>query len=67
MSREAQSFDVKRAEVEFHEFASLGEPERAVAVHAEENTRRGQRRWRLQPAVVGGPRGPVSGRARGYH
>jgi len=41
MSREAQSFEVKRAEVEFHKFASLGEPERAVAVYAEENIRRG--------------------------
>jgi ubiquinone/menaquinone biosynthesis C-methylase UbiE len=38
---EAQSFSVKRAEVEFHNFASLGEPERAIAVYAEENQRRG--------------------------
>ncbi len=38
---EAQSFSVKRAEVEFHNFASLGEPERAIAVYAEENERRG--------------------------
>lgn len=37
----AQSLSVKRAEVEFHNFASLGEPERAVAVYAEENHRRG--------------------------
>ena len=36
-----QSFAVKRAEVEFHNFASLGEPERAIAVYAEENRRRG--------------------------
>jgi ubiquinone/menaquinone biosynthesis C-methylase UbiE len=36
-----QSFSVKRAEVEFHNFASLGEPERALAVYAEENQRRG--------------------------
>ena len=36
-----QSFAVKRAEVEFHNFASLGEPERALAVYAEENRRRG--------------------------
>ena len=28
---EAQSFSVKRAQVEFHNFASLGEPERAIA------------------------------------
>jgi ubiquinone/menaquinone biosynthesis C-methylase UbiE len=40
-SREAQSFSVKRAEVEFHNFASLGEPERAIAAYAAENTRRG--------------------------
>lgn len=37
---EAQSLSVKRAEVEFHKFASLGEPERAVGVYAEENQRR---------------------------
>ena len=36
-----QSLSVKRAEVEFHNFASLGEPERAIAVYAEENRRRG--------------------------
>jgi SAM-dependent methyltransferase len=40
-SKEAQSFAVKRAEVEFHNFASLGEPERAIAAYAEENVRRG--------------------------
>ncbi len=39
--REAQSFSVKRAEVEFHNFASLGEPERAIAHYAEQNQRRG--------------------------
>jgi len=39
--KEAQSFAVKRAEVEFHNFASLGEPERAIAHYAEENVRRG--------------------------
>jgi ubiquinone/menaquinone biosynthesis C-methylase UbiE len=39
--REAQSFAVKRAEVEFHNFASLGEPERAIAHYAEQNVRRG--------------------------
>lgn len=37
----AQSLSVKRAEVEFHNFASLGEPERAIAAYAEENRRRG--------------------------
>lgn len=31
---------VKRAEVEFHNFASLGEPERALATYREENLRR---------------------------
>jgi len=36
-----QSLSVKRAEVEFHKFASLGEPERALGVYAEENERRG--------------------------
>lgn len=39
---EAQSFSVKRAEVEFHSFASFGEPERAIATYAEENIRRGE-------------------------
>ena len=38
---DAQSLSVKRAEVEFHNFASLGEPERAIVAYAEENTRRG--------------------------
>lgn len=32
---------MKRAQVEFHNFASLGEPERAMGVYAEENARRG--------------------------
>lgn len=40
-AQEAQSFAVKRAEVEFHNFASLGEPERAIAHYAEQNVRRG--------------------------
>ena len=40
MKPEAQSLAVKRAEVEFHNFASLGEPERASRVYAEENARR---------------------------
>lgn len=39
--REAQSLAVKRAEVEFHNFASLGEPELAMEAYAEENSRRG--------------------------
>ena len=39
-SSEAQSSSVKRAQVEFHNFASLGEPERAMRVYAEENQRR---------------------------
>ena len=39
--KEAQTFAVKRAEVEFHNFASLGEPERAIAHYAEQNVRRG--------------------------
>ncbi len=37
----AQSAATKRAEVEFHNFASLGEPETAIAVYEEENVRRG--------------------------
>lgn len=37
---EAQSMSVKRAEVEFHNFASFGEPERALRAYAEENLRR---------------------------
>jgi ubiquinone/menaquinone biosynthesis C-methylase UbiE len=35
-----QAFSVKRAQVEFHNFASLGEPERAMRVYLEENARR---------------------------
>lgn len=38
---EAQSLSVKRAEVEFHNFASLGDPERAIATYAKENGVRG--------------------------
>jgi ubiquinone/menaquinone biosynthesis C-methylase UbiE len=38
---DAQSLAVKRAEVEFHNFASLGEPERAIASYSDENVRRG--------------------------
>ncbi len=37
---EAQAFSVKRAEVEFHNFASLGEPTRVIAHYAEQNHRR---------------------------
>ena len=37
---EAQPFSVKRAHVEFHNFASLGEPERNLRIYAEENHRR---------------------------
>jgi len=40
-SSDAQSLAVKRAEVEFHNFASLGDPERAIAAYADENVRRG--------------------------
>jgi SAM-dependent methyltransferase/uncharacterized protein YbaR (Trm112 family) len=40
MKPEAQSLDVKRAEVEFHSFASFGEPDRASEVYLEENRRR---------------------------
>jgi len=38
--QDAQSFSVKRAQVEFHNFASLGEPERAIAGYLDENVRR---------------------------
>ena len=38
---EPQALSVKRAQVEFHNFASLGEPERAMRVYREENLRRG--------------------------
>jgi ubiquinone/menaquinone biosynthesis C-methylase UbiE len=38
---QAQPFSVKRAQVEFHNFASLGEPERNLRIYAEENVRRG--------------------------
>jgi ubiquinone/menaquinone biosynthesis C-methylase UbiE len=37
---ESQTLAVKRAQVEFHNFASLGEPERAIPVYAAENARR---------------------------
>jgi ubiquinone/menaquinone biosynthesis C-methylase UbiE len=35
-----QPFSVKRAQVEYHNFASLGQPERNLRIYAEENTRR---------------------------
>jgi len=38
---DAQTLSVKRAEVEFHNFASLGEPERAIEHYAAQNVRRG--------------------------
>ncbi len=38
--KEAQAFSVKRAEVEFHNFASLGEPERALEHYAKQNRNR---------------------------
>lgn len=37
----SQSLSVKRAQVDFHNFASLGEPDRALAAYADENFRRG--------------------------
>ncbi len=37
---DAQSLSVKRAQVEFHNFASLGQPERNLHIYAEENRRR---------------------------
>jgi ubiquinone/menaquinone biosynthesis C-methylase UbiE len=39
---DAQSLSTKRAEVEFHNFASFGEPERAIATYEGENGRRSQ-------------------------
>ena len=38
---EAQTFAVKRAQVEFHNFASLGQPEVNLRIYAQENVRRG--------------------------
>lgn len=37
---EAQSFSVKRAQVEFHNFAALGELERCLQIYREKNSRR---------------------------
>lgn len=41
MPEPAQSLSVKRAQVDFHNFASFGEPERVLAAYADENFRRG--------------------------
>jgi ubiquinone/menaquinone biosynthesis C-methylase UbiE len=38
---EAQSLSVKRAEVEWHNFAALGEPERVLAAYTAQNLNRG--------------------------
>ncbi len=38
---ESQAISVKRAQVEFHNFASLGEPERAIDDYAQDNVKRG--------------------------
>jgi SAM-dependent methyltransferase len=40
-SGSSQTLSVKRAQVEFHNFASLGEPDRAVAAYSKENAERG--------------------------
>lgn len=37
---QAQELSVKRAQVDFHNFASLGQPERVLATYADENVRR---------------------------
>ncbi len=37
---DAQSFSVKRSQVEFHNFASLGDTDRVIAHYLDENTRR---------------------------
>lgn len=39
-TRQPQSLSVKRAQVEFHKFASFGEPERVMRVYEDENERR---------------------------
>jgi ubiquinone/menaquinone biosynthesis C-methylase UbiE len=39
---EAQSLSVKRAEVEWHNFAALGEPERVLAAYTKQNLDRGR-------------------------
>jgi len=41
MNQQAQTLAVKRAQVEFHNFASFGEPERVLRYYHEENVRRG--------------------------
>ena len=40
MPQDAQSFSVKRSQVEFHNFASLGDTSRVIAHYLDENTRR---------------------------
>jgi len=40
-NQEAQAFSVKRAEVEFHNFASMGQPEQALKHYAQQNRNRG--------------------------
>jgi len=50
---EAQSLSVKRAEVEWHNFASFGQPERARQVYAEENHRRGMLLREMAPFIDG--------------
>ena len=40
-AKETQAFSVKRAEVEFHNFAALGELSRALSVYSQENANRG--------------------------
>ena len=52
MPPEAQPFSVKRAQVEFHNFASFGEPETNLRIYAEENIRRGTV-IRRHPAFIG--------------
>ncbi len=39
---QAQSLSVQRAQVEFHNFASFGQPERNLRIYAEENQRRAE-------------------------
>ena len=36
---DAQSFSVKRSQVEFHNFASLGDTDRVIARYLDENAR----------------------------
>ncbi len=50
-SSAAQSLAVKRAQVEFHNFASLGEPDRALNKYTIENQRRGEMIARHLPFI----------------